>query len=113
MDFVKTKLPIIIGVIIFIILCGLAFYFFEFHHSVYYTKIDNTKLEKLSSGDMPYKYTLDCYDESGHRKTLSFKTSRELKNAAYLKLEVMATGVHAWEEVTYDELPNKVKAKYD
>ena len=102
-----------IGVIVFTILCGLAFYFLEFHQSIYYTQIDNTKLEKLSTSEMTYKYTLDCYDENGHKKTLSFKTSRELKNAAYLKLEVIVTGVHAWEEVRYDELPSKVKTKYD
>lgn len=30
MDFVKTKLPIIIGVIIFIILCGLVWFSFLF-----------------------------------------------------------------------------------
>lgn len=113
MGYVKTKLPVIIGVTAFVVLCGLAFYFLEFHQEIYYTQIDNTKIEKLSSSDMPYKYTLDCYDESGHKKTLSFKTSRELKNNAYLKLEVMTTGVHAWEEINYDELPSKVKTKYN
>lgn len=50
--------------------------------------------------------------ENGKKKEIKFKTSRELREEAYLKLEVMATGVHAWEEVQYDELPDKVKTNY-
>ena len=86
----------------------------EFHQAVYYTKIDNTRVEKISANDnMKYQYTLDCYNENGKKKEIKFKTSRELRENAYLKLEVMlVTGVHSWEEVQYNELPDKIKANY-
>lgn len=76
--------------------------------------IDNTKIEKVSSNDdMKYKYTLKCYKENGKEKEITFKTSRELREDAYLKLEVRSIGgVNAWEEVQYNELPEKVKAVY-
>ena len=57
--------------------------------------------------------TKNITDENGKIKELKFKTSRELRENAYLKLEVMLlTGVHSWEEVQYNELPDKVKANY-
>ena len=44
------------------------------------------------------------------KKEIKFKTSRELKEDSYLKLEVMVTrGVKTWEEVQANELPEKVK----
>lgn len=47
------------------------------------------------------------------KKSLSFKTSRELREGAYLKLEVMPVrGVIGWEEVQYDGLPETVKSIY-
>jgi len=71
-------------------------------------------VEQLSSGDMRYEYTLDAYNEKGNSKEVTFKTSRELKDDAYLKLDVMLTrGVKSWEEVQYDELPDKVQEQYD
>ena len=63
---------------------------------------------------MRYEYTLDAYNEKGNSKKVIFKTSRELKDDAYLKLDVMLTrGVKSWEEVQYDELPDKVQEKYE
>ena len=57
--------------------------------------------------------TAQLCDENGKKKEIKFKTSRELREDAYLKLEVMLlTGVHSWEEVQYNELPDKVKANY-
>ena len=61
---------------------------------------------------MKYEYTLDCYNETGKKRELKFKTSRELKEDAFLKLEVKTFGVHSWEEVQYNELPEKVQANY-
>lgn len=113
MEDIKEKIPMIIAVIIAIAICGIAFYFMEFHQAVYYTKIDNTRVEKISANDdMKYQYTLDCYNENGKKKELKFKTSRELKEDAFLKLEVKTLGVHSWEEVQYDELPKKVQTNY-
>lgn len=114
MESLKEKLPMIIVILIAVAICGIAIYFMEFSEAIYYTQIDNNKIEKISSSDdMKYQYTLKCYNENGKEKELTFKTSRELKEDAYLKLEVkMITGVHSWEEVQYNELPNKVKESY-
>lgn len=77
-------------------------------------KVDNTKIETLSTtSDMKYKYKLNCYSGGGHKKTIEFKTVRQLRDGAYLKLVVNAlTGVNKWEEVQYNELPEKVKINY-
>ncbi len=113
MNYLKEKLPIIIGIIIFIALCVAAYYFLFIGTTIYYTKIDNTKIKAITGSDMKYEYTLDSYQENGKKKTLKFKTSRELREDAYLKIEYMQiTGVHAWEEVKYNDLPSQVKAKY-
>ena len=61
---------------------------------------------------MKYEYTLDCYNENGKKKELKFKTSRELREDAYLLLEVRVLGVHTWKEVQYSELPEKVQNQY-
>ena len=58
---------------------------------------------------MKYEYILDCYNENGNKKEIKFKTSRELRAAAFLMLEVRTFGVHAWKEVQANELPEKVK----
>ena len=113
MESLKEKLPMIIAVVVAIAICIAALYFFESYESVYHTQIDNTKVAKLSStDDMKYEYTLDCYNEKGKKKELKFKTSRELREDAFLKLEVKTFGVHSWEEVQYDELPEKVQTNY-
>lgn len=113
MENLKEKLPMAIAVIVAIAVCVLALYFFENYNSIYYTQIDNTKIEKISSSDeMKYEYTLDCYNEKGKKKELKFKTSRELREDAFLKLEVKTLGVHSWEEIQYDELPEKVQTNY-
>lgn len=113
MENLKEKLPmIIITTIITIAICFIAIYFLENYKSVYYTQIDNSKIEKISNtDDMKYEYTLDSYNEDGKKKEIKFKTSRELKESAYLMLEVRTFGVHSWKEVQEDELPNKVQEK--
>ena len=114
MDSIKEKMPIIIAVIVAIAICGIAFYFLENYESVYFTQIDNTKIQSISATDeMKYEYTLDCYNENGNKKEIKFKTSRELREDAYLELTYMMTrGVSNWKEVQYDELPDKVQDKY-
>ncbi len=114
MESIKEKMPMIIVAIIAIAILGGAVYFFEYYEAVYYTRIDNAKLEKVSSSDeMKYQYTLDSYDEKGNKKELSFKASRELKQDAYLLLEVRSIGVHTWKEIQYEELPDSVKIHYE
>ncbi len=114
MEYIKEKLPLIIGIIVFLILCGIAYYYLFIGTTIYYTQIDNTKVKEITNSDMSYEYTLDCYKENGKKKLIKFKTSRELRESAFLKIEYMEiTGVHQWEEVQYDELPEKVQDKYN
>lgn len=113
MEGIKEKIPMIIAVIVAIVICIGALYFLEGYEKVYYTQIDNTKIQSISAtDDMKYEYTLDCYNENGKKKELKFKTVRELKENAYLMLEVRIMGVHTWKEVQYNELPEKVKTNY-
>ena len=112
MEDFKEKIPIIIAVIIVIALAIGAYYFLVVHKEVYYTQIDNTKIEELSeSDDMKYQYTLMAYNKNGKEKEVQFKTSRELREGAYLELEVMQfRGVYGWKEVQIDDLPKDVKS---
>ena len=114
MENIKGKIFAGIGIVVVIAVFFIIFWLLFYQESTYYTKIDNTKVEQLDSGDMRYEYTLDAYNEKGNSKEIIFKTSRELKDDAYLKLDVMLTrGVKSWEEVQYDELPDKVQEKYE
>ena len=114
MENIKGKIFAGIGIVVVIAVFFIIFWLLFYQESTYYTKIDNTKVEQLDSGDMRYEYTLDAYNEKGNSKEVTFKTSRELKDDAYLKLDVMLTrGVKSWEEVQYDELPDKVQEQYD
>ncbi len=114
MENIKEKLPMIVAVFIAIAIIYLGYYFSFVHKDLYYTKIDNEKIEQVSASDeMKYEYTLIAYDKNGKEKELKFKTSRELRQDAYLELEVMLIrGVVDWKEVQYDELPKKVQENY-
>lgn len=111
----KGKVFVVIGFTIIVICCVIGvLYRLENYEEIYFTKIDNTKVEKLSaSDDMQYEYTLPCYNKKGKNKELKFKTSRELKEGAYLLLEVRSLGVHKWEEVSYNDLPESVQKEID
>ena len=113
MNDVKEKIPMIISVIAVIALLVILFYLFFEQKSEYYVQIDNSKIEQISRTDnMKYKYTLTGYKENGNSKELEFNTSRELREGAYLKLDVMLLrGVITWEEVEPTELPDKVKTE--
>ncbi|MEE0683497.1 MAG: YxeA family protein [Bacilli bacterium] len=114
MENIKGKIFAGIGIVVVIAVFFVIFWLLFYQESTYYTKIDNTKVEQLDSGDMRYEYTLDAYNEKGNSKEVTFKTSRELKDDAYLKLDVMLTrGVKSWEEVQFSELPDKVQEKYE
>ncbi len=52
---------------------------------------------------MSYSYTLPAYNENGDKKDITFGTSRELKEGAFIRLTVMPIrGVLEWSEVQYD-----------
>ena len=113
MESFKEKIPMIIAVIIVIPLIIGAYYFLVVHKEQYYTQIDNSKIEEISgTDDMKYQYTLTAYNKNGKSKEVQFKTSRELREGAYLELDVMQMrGVVNWREVQQDELPKDVKTE--
>lgn len=109
----KNFILTIIGIILFFGACIAIYYFSFYENTTYYTLIDNTKVKKVDDTDMPYEYKLKSYTEDGKEKNIKFYTVRELKEGAYLKLEYMLLrGVTKWEEVTYEDLPNKLKEIY-
>ena len=111
MEELKEKIPMIIVAIIVIALIIGAYYFLVVHKDQYYTQIDNTKIQEVSStDDMRYEYILTAYNKNGKEKEVKFKTSRELREGAYLELDLMQMrGVVNWREVQENELPEKVK----
>lgn len=87
----------------------------------YYVQIDNSKMEQGKQrdsvidlhGGMAYSYTLPAYDEKGGGKEITFGTSRELKEGAFIRLTVMPIrGVIEWSEVQRNELPMAVQSHY-
>ncbi len=91
-------------------------------NAAYYTQVDNARTEELESrggvidptGGMSLLYRLPAYDEQGNGREVSFGTERQLREGAYLKLEVEPIrGVVGWKEVSFDELPQEAQAHLD
>ena len=118
----QVKIAIVATAVLLIALIGFCAWFLSGSGSTgYYSQIDNSKLEQVETrggvisfkGNLPYSYTLLCYDENGSEKELTFGTSRELKEGAFIRLTVMPVrGVLDWSEVQYVELPAAVQAHY-
>ena len=120
----KKQIKIAIGAaaVLLIVLIGFCAWFLSGSGSTeYYAQIDNTKVEQVDTkggvisfkGNLPYSYALTAYDEKGGEKEITFGTSRELKEGAFIRLTVMPVrGVLDWSEVQYDELPAAVQAHY-
>lgn len=88
----------------------------------YYVKIDNARISKNeSSGGVinfksgePYLYKLEAANAAGDRAEIEFGTSRELRQDAFLKLDLQPIrGVVGWSEVSEDELPAKAAEALD
>lgn len=82
----------------------------------YYVQIDEQPTEekmKMSSGevDTRYVYTLDAYNEDGHKEVYEFSTDKALRQNAYLKLYVKEKGVSSYDEVQLNDIPEKAKKK--
>ncbi len=110
-----------IGAIVLVAVCICIFSFSETGSTYYYSQIDNSKVEQVESrggvinfsGSMDYSYTLFSYNENGKGKDITFGTSRELKEGAFIRLTVMPIrGVIEWSEVQYNELPAAVQNNY-
>lgn len=74
-----------------------------------YVQIDNAQAVRDGS---EYQYALVAYDEAGGEHETAFKASRQLREDAYLRLEVMPIrGVVAWEEVPLNDIPKPARDK--
>lgn len=112
---------VIIGIIIAIAALAIAAVFvlvplardYGTNMGTYYTQVDNTKCVDLRETDaiedddeMRYEYTLPAYDDAGKRIVTHFTASRELREGAYLKLDVWPFfGVRNWEETEWEKIP--------
>jgi uncharacterized protein (TIGR01655 family) len=118
----QVKIAIGAAVVLLIGLISFCAWFLSGSGSAeYYAQIDNTRVEQVDSnggvmsfkGSLPYSYTLLSYDENGSEKEITFGTSRELREGAFIRLTVMPVrGVLDWSEVRYDELPAAVQNHY-
>lgn len=117
----KKKALFGVGVIVVLAICLCVYLLSGAGSTYYYSQIDNSKIEQTESaggvinfgGSMDYSYTLRCYDEDGNAKDITFGTSRELKEDAFIRLTVMPIrGVLEWAEVQYDELPVAVQEEF-
>ena len=84
----------------------------------YYIKIDNACIsENESSGGVvnlessePYLYKLEAVNAAGDKTEIEFGASRELRQDAFLKLDLHPIRVVVgWSEVSEDSLPRKVE----
>ena len=93
-------------VIIIIAMLGL-FYLTFYTESTCYTQIDNAKLVDITPrGGMYYRYELTAWDEKGSERSLTFETSRILRDGAYLQVQVAPLrGVTDWTEIQPDDVP--------
>ena len=119
----KMLIPVAIAAVLVLgIVLGCNWFFSGAGGTSYYTQVDNTKLSQVSpqgavdlsgNGGMDHSYTLTSYDEHGNEKDVTFGTTRELREGAFLCLKVSPLrGVLEWSEVQYDELPPAVQERY-
>ncbi len=99
-------------IILLFVGAGLGLYYVEHYEDFYYTQVDNTKVKELVE-NKEYRYSLMSYNKNGKKKELSFKTSRKLKEDAYLKLTIRSLGVHRWEEIDIKDIPSKAIEKME
>lgn len=112
MNKIISKILIIIVIIAAVIGSTIGLYHLENYEEYFYVQIDNTKISPIRSSDeMRFEYQLPGYNNNGQSKTITFKTSRELRNQAYLKVLLKVTGVNRWEEVQPDGIPAAARAK--
>ncbi|KRG11125.1 YxeA family protein [Lederbergia galactosidilytica] len=113
----------IIGLLtIFIIVGGLVAASLIFHNEVtdrfnplvpqkdVYVQIMEKGTPRSQGG---YDYTLSGFDESGIERKVTFYAAEELRNSAYLRVDAKGKYIKTWEEVQWEELPNKVSEKLE
>ncbi|MGX7164794.1 YxeA family protein [Enterococcus massiliensis] len=117
----KKIIPFLVVLAVFTAGCFYAYNYF-YGGTSYYTQITTNgekTTEKATDGRQYTVYIYEnqsAYNEQGEKTTVTLHESREkpLRLKAYLKLIVNPRkGVLRWEEVTKNELPEKVQNKLD
>ncbi len=112
MESVKAKIAVFLGVLVIIAGVLGAGYLLLVKKTPYWVQINNSEVSKNSKNE--YEYRLTAYDEHGRMKDVKFTAYKELREDAFLKLEIMwIRGVVSWEEVKYNDLPLDVKPRYE
>ena len=111
MESIKSKIFASVAVIVFVLLCVIGYRAVFVDAAHYYTKIDNSAVKQLKPNE--FEYNLAAYDKHGKRTELTFKAGKELREDAYLELDVMfMRGVVNWREIQPDDLPLDVRPRY-
>ena len=90
---------------------------FGWNLGTYYVQVDNERCTPTSEEtrqrfgeEMVCEYRLEGVRDDGSTASLSFFTTRELRNGAYLRLDVWPLlGVRGWEEVPWDDVPEAAR----
>lgn len=79
----------------------------------FYTRIDNSNVKSVDDHDMKYSYSLPAVSKSGEKRNVKFMTYRQLREGAFLKLEILPMrGVTEWEEIQWNDLPDTIKSVF-
>lgn len=108
----KKLLLVGIPVLTVLIMFGVAYHFVCNTDTAtrWYVQVDNARVQPPGEDSEEYEYSLDAYDENGNRHDVKFKTTRELRNDAYLELKTMPfRGLISWAEVQPDEMPEPTR----
>lgn len=83
----------------------------ENYDEFFYAKVRDPQVKELSSKEeMKYEYTLEAFNVQGKEKKLTFKSVDPLNNGEYLKIEVLSTGVHHFDRISYADIPARAQA---
>lgn len=59
-----------------------------------------------------YDYTLTGFDKKGKESEVNFYAGKELRKDAYLRIYTKGKYVKTWEEVQFEDIPDKAKGKF-
>lgn len=110
MESIKSKIFAVAAIVVFIFVCVIGYRAIFVDSAHYYVQIDNSEVEQLKNNE--YEYNLTAYDKYGKMTKITFKAGKELREDAYLELDVMLLrGVVNWREVQSNELPLDVRPR--
>lgn len=110
MEDIKSKIFAVAAIVVLILLCIVGYRAICVDSTHYYVKVDNSAVKQLKNNE--YEYHLTAYDEHGKMTEITFKAGKELRENAYLELDMMLLrGVVNWREVQSDELPLDVRPR--